>query len=227
MKMYIKLVLFFLIVTLFSNCTTTQMVEYWKNPEIDSLSLSKVLVVGMTPNLEARDKFEKLLENELEARGIDAIPSLDIFEPKFKIEGKTEKELKVIEDVLTANYYDAVIYTKVVGVEERSVFSEKYKDKMYLDVKFKDEYYNHRDILENPNYYEKYKVFNAETSLYCICPTKDRELIWKGYIDIVDPKSIEETVNDYVNLLILALEEQQLINSKVLQEQAIKEPTSF
>lgn len=214
MKSLIKLVLLFLTTVILNSCTTTQLVEYWKNPEVDSLSLSKVLVIGMTPNLEARDKFEKLLEQELESRGIDAIPSLDIFESKFRMEGKTEKELKFIEDVLTANYYDAVIYTKVVGVEDRRVFSEKYKEKKYLDVKFKDEYYNHRDILENPNYYDSYKVYNAETSLYCICPTKDRELIWKGYIDIVDPKSIEETVNDYVNLLVLALEEQQLINKK-------------
>lgn len=214
MKSLIKLVLLFLTTVIINSCTTTKLVEYWKNPEIDSLSLSKVLVIGMTPNVEARDKFEKLLEKELEARGIDAIPSLDILEPNFRMEGKTEKELKIIENVLTANYYDAVIYTKVVGVEDRRVFSEKYKDKKHLDVKFKDEYYNHRDILENPNYYDNYKVYNAETSLYCICPTKDRELIWKGYIDIVDPKSIEETVNDYVNLLVLALEEQQLINKK-------------
>ncbi|WP_299157825.1 hypothetical protein [uncultured Tenacibaculum sp.] len=218
MKTCIKLILPFLIIIVFSSCTRTQMIEYWKNPEVDTLSLSKVLVIGMTPNVEARDKFEELLTNEFEARGIDAVPSLDIFEPKFRIEGKTEKELKVIEDVLTANYYDAVIYTKVVGVENRRVFSEKYKEKKYLDIKFKDEYYNHREILENPNYYEEYKIYNAETSLYCICPTKDRELIWKGYIDIVDPKSIEETVNDYVNLLILALEEQQII-SKIKQKE--------
>ena len=50
--------------------------------------------------------------------------------------------------------------------------------------------------------------------MYCICPTKERELIWKGYIDITDPQSIDETLDDYVKLVILALEEQQLINLK-------------
>ncbi|CAM1361174.1 conserved exported hypothetical protein [Tenacibaculum sediminilitoris] len=215
MKSLIKLILSLSIIVLtFNCCTTTQLVEYWKNPEIDSLSLSKVLIIGMTPNLEARDKFEKSLKKELESRNIAAVPSLDIFEPEFRMEGKTEEELQLIENVLTANFYDAVLYTKVIGVEDRKIFSEKYKEKKYLDVKFKEDYYNHREILEDPNYYEKYKIYKAETSLYCICPTKERELIWKGYIDIVDPKSIEETVNDYVNLLVLALEEQQLINKK-------------
>lgn len=56
--------------------------------------------------------------------------------------------------------------------------------------------------------------------MYCICPTKDRELIWKGYIDITDPQSIDETVDDYVKLIILAIEKQQLINSKNNKENA-------
>ena len=54
--------------------------------------------------------------------------------------------------------------------------------------------------------------------MYCICPTKDRELIWKGYVDIVDPRSIDKTVNDYVDLVIAALEEQALINPILLEE---------
>ena len=63
--------------------------------------------------------------------------------------------------------------------------------------------------------------------MYCICPTKDRELIWKGYIDVMDPQSISETVNDYVRLVIVVMEEQQLINPILLEdnineEEAIK-----
>lgn len=45
-------------------------------------------------------------------------------------------------------------------------------------------------------------------------PTKDRELIWKGYIDITDPYSVAETVNDYVKLVTIVLEEQNLMAPK-------------
>ncbi|PKH49553.1 hypothetical protein CXF68_02090 [Tenacibaculum sp. Bg11-29] len=190
------------------------MVQQWKNPEIDTLTMSKVLIIGMTPNIEVRDQFEKLLKKEFELRGVDAVVSLDIFEPDLTTEKKTKKELKVIENILTANFFDAVLFTKVIGVEDREVFLEKYKEKKYLDVKFKEDYYNHQDILEDSRYYKKYKIYNAESSLYCICPTKDRELIWKGYIDVVNPTSLEETVNDYVNLLILVLEKQSLLEKK-------------
>jgi hypothetical protein len=47
--------------------------------------------------------------------------------------------------------------------------------------------------------------------VYCLCPTKDRTLIWKGYIDIVDPENIDQTVNDYSKLLTLVLENDGII----------------
>ncbi|WP_155995178.1 hypothetical protein [Tenacibaculum ovolyticum] len=214
MSMFIRYILLLISVVIFNNCTTTQLVQQWKNPEIDTLTISKVLIIGMTPNIEVRDQFEKLLKKEFELRGVDAVVSLDIFEPDFTTEKKTKKELKVIENILTANFFDAVLFTKVVGIEDKEVFLEEYKEKKYLDVKFKEDYYNHQDILEDSRYYKKYKIYNAESSLYCICPTKDRELIWKGYIDVVNPTSLKETVNDYVSLLILVLEKQNLLKKQ-------------
>ncbi|WP_237274263.1 hypothetical protein [Tenacibaculum ovolyticum] len=214
MSMFIRYILLLISVVIFNNCTTTQLVQQWKNVEIDTLTISKVLIIGMTPNIEVRDQFEKLLKKEFELRGVDAVVSLDIFEPDFTTEKKTKKELKVIENILTANFFDAVLFTKVVGIEDKEVFLEEYKEKKYLDVKFKEDYYNHQDILEDSRYYKKYKIYNAESSLYCICPTKDRELIWKGYIDVVNPTSLKETVNDYVNLLILVLEKQNLLKKQ-------------
>jgi hypothetical protein len=74
-------------------------------------------------------------------------------------------------------------------------------------------------VFYNPDYYEEFKIYKAETSMYCICPTKDRELIWKGYINITDPRSIEKTVNDYVRLAIVVLEEEQLISPLVIKEE--------
>ncbi|MGK0413969.1 MAG: hypothetical protein ACJA1B_002187 [Polaribacter sp.] len=53
-----------------------------------------------------------------------------------------------------------------------------------------------------------------EKSFYCISQTKDSELIWKGYIDLVNPQPMEETVNDYPNLFVLLLEKEILTNKK-------------
>lgn len=209
---YLKAIFLITVIsTLFYSCSSVQLVEQWKNPNVDSLYISKVLIVGMTPNLEARKKFEELLKKEYTAKGIEAVMSLELFDPTFTTDKKTPEELKVIENILTSNFFDAVLFTKVVGSETKKSYSKTYREKKYLDMRFQEDYYNHQEIFYNPKYYDEYKVYRAETSLYCICPTKDRELVWKGSIDIVDPTSIDKTVNDYVNLLLLVLEEQQLL----------------
>lgn len=199
---------------LFIGCSSVELVENWKNPDIDSFEPHKVLIVGMTPNIEARQQFEKLLKEEYTSRGIEAFKSLDIFEPNFTTEKKSESDLDRIEKILLANGFDTVLFSKVVGVEDKVNFIESYGNIKNTRRRFKDDYYSHQEIYFDPDYYEKYKVYHAETSLYCITPTKGRELIWKGYIDITDPNSTEKTIHDYVKLIMIVLEEQQLINKK-------------
>ena len=62
-----KLVLFigFLI---FASCSSTRFVDSWKNPEINSFTPEKVLVVGITDNLTARKIFEEELKNKFVKR---------------------------------------------------------------------------------------------------------------------------------------------------------------
>jgi hypothetical protein len=209
-----KKFLFLLSALLLMNCSTTELVDVWKNPTVDSLFVSKVLIVGMTSNIDARKQFEEKMKKEFESRGVEAVMSLELFEPTFTIEKKSKEELRTVEKILATSYFDAILFTKIKGVENKTVYTETFKDKEYLDIKFKDDYYANQEIYYNPEYYKKFNIYHAETSFYCICPVKERELIWKGSIDIVDPSSIQETVNDYVNLLVFALEEDNLLNKK-------------
>ena len=104
-------------VLLFTNCTTTQLVAHWKNPEIDIYEPQKVLVIGLTSNAEARLQFEKKLVEELEARGSEAVMSLTMFKTLMQKGKLTEDELLAIENTLIENGFDTIILTKVVGVE--------------------------------------------------------------------------------------------------------------
>lgn len=203
--------LFLLSALLLMNCSTTELVDVWKNPAIDSIAISKVLIVGMTSNIEARKEFEKKLKEEFESRGVEAVMSLELFEPTFTGEKKSKEELRIVEQILATSYFDAILFTKIKGIENKTVYTKTFKNKEYLDIKFKDDYYKNQEIFYNPDYYKKFDIYHAETSLYCICPVKERELMWKGSIDIIDPSSTEETVNDYVNLLIFALEEENVL----------------
>jgi hypothetical protein len=197
-------------------CSTTELIENWKNPDIDSYSPNKVLLVGMTSNLEARQQFEKQLQNEYASRGIESVMSFEFFEPNFVLEQKTDEDLKALENNLLNNGFDTILLTKVIGVEDKIEYKENYDGYDNTYRRFSEDFLKYQDAYYNPDYYKDYTVYHTESSLYCICPTKERELIWKGYIDIMDPSSITESINDYVRLVVLVLEEQKLINPIML-----------
>jgi hypothetical protein len=76
---------------------------------------------------------------------------------------------------------------------------------------FEDDYYTSQNIYVEDERVEKFTVYHAESALYCICPTKDREIIWKGSIDVTEPDSDRKAIKDYINLLVWVLEEQDVL----------------
>ena len=215
MKRIIQIVLSFLLI----GCSSVEIVENWKNPDIEVFETNKVLIVGITSNEKAKRQFEEQLKQEYQARGIDAYTSLEVFQPDFTTKKQSEESISQLESKLIANNFDAILLTKVIGVEDKIAYKNNYGDYDETHRRFKEDFLMYQDIFYNPDYYNEYKVYHTESSLYCLCPTKDRELIWKGYIDITDPQNINETVTDYVKLVTIVLEEQGLLVPESIQEE--------
>ncbi len=202
-----------LVFTLLS-CSSTQLVENWKNPDIVVFDAYKVLIVGMTQNEDARDNFETRLKREFSKRGVDAERSLDLFDVAFTDSKKSEEELTAVEQQLLDKDFDAILFTKIIGSENYRTLRKSIADLDNYYGRFRDDYIRHQEIYYDDDYYDEFKVYQAETSLYCICVGKERSLIWRAAIDITDPVDIRKTVDDYVKLVILAMEEQDLIFRK-------------
>ena len=203
-----------LILVLIISCSSTNLVDRWKNPDIDSYQPSKVLVIGLTSNEDARLQFESLFKKGLELRGSEVVMSITFLDSSAKSDKLTDEALNALENQLLLDDFDTILLTKIVGVEEQITYRENYDGYDETYRRFKEEYLMYQDAHYNPDYYKAYTIYKAETSMYCICPTKDRELIWKGHINITDPQSqsIEKTVDDYIRLVLLALEEERLIS---------------
>ncbi len=214
-----KKLIILILIALVSSCTSTQLTDSWKNPDIETYAPSKVLVVGLTSNIEAKQKFETKLKEEFLMRGTDAYTSFEVFPKSFKTEKLTEHELDSLEQQLSQDGFDTIIFSKVVGSEDKIAYTKNFDVYDETFIKFKEDYLRYQDSFYNPEYYEEYTVYHAETSVFCICPTKERELLWKGSINIVDPQSIDKTVNDYIELMIEALEAEQLLNPIALSKQ--------
>lgn len=204
----ITLLIFSVILT---SCSSARLVDSWKNPDIGIYDPYKVLVVGLTSDEVAKQEFEMALKKELELRGNEVMMGHIILDTTSQTDILTEAELENLESKLTKEGYDTIILTKIIGIENKSRYLLNFKSYEQTYRQFKDDYLMYEESYYNPNNIEKFTIYNAETSIYCICPTKARQLIWKGYINIADPRAIRKTVKDYVKLAVEVLAEEQII----------------
>lgn len=200
------------------SCSSVELIDYWKNPDIETYSPNKVLVVGMTSNLDARQKFETQLKEAFEYRGVEAVMSLEVFKSTFTTEKKNEEDLKLLESNLIIDGFDTILLTKLINIENKIDYKQNYDSFDSTYVKFREDFLKYQDAFYNPDYYEEHTIYHTETALYCICPTSNRELLWKCHIDITDPESVNETINDYVKVLVVAFEELNLIAPSTIQD---------
>lgn len=194
-----------------SGCASTQLVSSWKNPDIVIFSAYKVLIVAMVQDPEARTDFETRMKREFTNRGVEAVRSIDLFDVAFTDASRSEQELSEVEQQLLDKDFDAILFTKVTGSENLQTFRKKIAELDSYYYRFRDDYLSNQRIYFDKDYYEDYTVYHAETSLYCICVGKERELIWKGDIDVTDPTNINKTINEYIKLVVLAMQEQDII----------------
>lgn len=205
------LLLWGLLASILSQCSSAHLVSHWKNPDYIVFDANKVLIVGMTQNEEARMDFESKLKDELAQRNVEAMRSIDLFDVSFTNSAKSEEELNNVEQQLLNKDFDAILFTKITGSKDYKKFRRRIAEIDEVYGKFNEDYLDHQQIYYETDYYDQYTVYHAETSLYCICIDKERELIWRGIIDITDPVNIEDTIDDYIKLVVIALEEQDII----------------
>lgn len=214
-----KLIPFALIILFSFGCSSTQLVSNWKDPDTVLFHAYKVLIVGMTENEEVREDFENKLKEAFEKRNVEAVRSLDLFDVQFTSTKQSEMELSSVEKQLLAKDFDAILFTKIIGSEDKKTLRTNLSNvEGYLNT-FQDDYMRHQGIYYEDDYYETFTVFHAETALYCICVGKKRQIIWRAGIDITDPQNFDKSVDDYIKLIVIAMEEQDLIFHKTNEKE--------
>jgi len=204
-----KLIVLFSLILM--GCSSISLVENWKNPDIVLFNANKVLLVSMAQDENNRERFETKLQKEFTDRNVEAWRSIDIFDLSLTDSRKTEKELNAVEQSLLDKDFDAILLTKITGSENRESFMKSISRWDDHQSRFNDDYLEHQGIYYDDDYYEKFTVYHAETTLYCICEGKERAMIWRGIIEITEPNNIEKAIKDYVQLIIVAMEDQDLV----------------
>ncbi len=195
---------------LLSACGTSSLVQQWKSPETPNFQANKVLVIGMGSDAVLRREFEGKLVEALEKKGVIAVKSVDFFPSSFTNLKQSEAQLNEIENTLMDAGFDAVLFSKVTGQESKVSMVQSYHNFAKSFESFRDYYYNNQQIYQKEQSPE-YRIYNTETSLYCICPGKERELLWRGQIDIVAPTKAQKSIRDYIKTLLSALQENHIL----------------
>jgi hypothetical protein len=207
--MIYKAITFFLFLILLS-CSSSKFVKQWKNPDYGDYRANKVLVIGITPDRNSRKMYEHTLVNSFAKNGVHAAKSIDFFEKSFTEAKWTQEQLSEIENQLVEAGFDAVLFSLVTGSENKVTAVQSFNE-INKSMGGMDYYYDHQHVFYEEYDRDSYKIYHTESALYCICPGKERELIWKGTIDIVDPLKLERSVSDYIKVLTNALKKQGLL----------------
>lgn len=193
-----------------TGCSSTKLVQEYKNPESINFEANKVLVVGISADKDLRRTYEKKMVDALENEGVIAVKSIDFFEKSFTDNKKSILQLNTIENQLLEAGFDAILFTKITGKESRVTVVNAYRNFSNNYPTFEDYYYGNQHLYFKEQQ-ERYQVYTTETSLYCICPGKERELLWSGEIEVVDANRINRNINSYITVLFKNLEENSIL----------------
>ncbi len=208
-----KKLIYILAIIALSSCSSIRTVDSWRSREYADFKPKKVLIVGITENLTARKIFEEQLKEKLKLSAVDAEESHELFTLKFSSEKQTEENIQKEIDKITTNDFDAILISAVKGVDEKVMYNTNYYNNYYYRIHpFRHYYYMHQDVYFDGGYYNKYKIYHVETSLYKLNANKDKSLIWVTSNKIIEPSSINTTVNDFVTVIIKSLKKERIIS---------------
>ncbi|MEM9077061.1 MAG: hypothetical protein AAGC43_08475 [Bacteroidota bacterium] len=206
-----KYITIILIAVFFLGCASPKLVSSWKSPDADSYQVYRVLVVGMTQDEEVRTAFETRLRDALRNKGFEAERSMELFDKEFTASEKTEADLDEVEQSLLTKGFDAVLLTKIIGSENRETFRQRMGNIDNLYNQFSNDYLNNQSVYYDSDYYETFKIYTAETSLYCICLDRERALIWRGNINVAEPVKLERTIDSYIKVIEDAMQKEAVL----------------
>ncbi len=208
----VETIIALILISMVLSCSSSRLTTNWKNPDYKTFKPKKILVVGVTPNYDARKAYEFQLITELNEREIKALQSAVVFEKSFVDSKQTEKDLENQVEKLLSNGYDTVLVSLVKGIDKNESYATDSPKTDYHLRKFIVYYLAYQDAYFKQDYYNKYKVYNIETSIYELKKDSDNTLVWRATFDLIDPENNSKAIGSHIKKLIKVLEKNSIIS---------------
>jgi len=184
-------------------CAPVKTLNVWKD-ERYSQPLHKVLVIAVTKQDYIRNQFENVLSNQLNARGIEAIPSYKVLpQPGAKLDRDTvvaKIQEMGIENVLVARPISKKEITNHTPGGAFFAPTAVYNDGWYT-------YYT--GLLVYPERAYDTDYFTVSTNLFRLGNQKP---VWSYLAQVKVTDSRQAAVNKFVPLIVQELDKSKLLN---------------
>ena len=196
---------------MYSCAAPTEITGTWKSPQATAKTFNKVVVAAMTDNVQARQTIENQLQQQLEARGIQATKSIDLFPPNRMRDAESPADMMLNQ--MTGEGYDGILTVAVVDQETDTRYVPTAG--AYAPVSrfgyyntFRGYYGYWSPTLYNPGYYTKEKIYFLETNLY---DTSNENLVWSAQSKSYDPASLQSFADNFAKITVKQMAQENII----------------
>jgi hypothetical protein len=189
-------IFFFLfgILLILSGCSSTSLVGSWIDPEVKSIEGKSIAIFCLTPRLDIRDKVETQMSDLFQAKGVNAMRSMDFITP-----GKMEKE--VIELILKQNNITGVIIVSLLDKEKETYYVPG--STTYAPAYYGRPYYGYYGSVYtnvyDPGYYQTTTSYFIECNAYRV---SDGRLAYSAQSKAVDPSSVDKFAYEFAKVIV-------------------------
>jgi len=198
-----------LIVTcVLSACASTTLVDTWRNPNLATQRVHKVLVVRITNHDGNRSVYEDVIAAELQKHGVDAVPG------HLLISDDKKQNMQTLEEAVHKAQADSVLTVQTVNVEKHTTVQPGYPS-VYPGYWYPSVFsawdlrgYYGASMYYDPTMISTYNVASLQTNLF---DAKGGKLIWAATLETSEPEKTVSVSKELAEKVVRALAKEGLI----------------
>jgi hypothetical protein len=177
-----------------SACSSVSLTASWLDPEVKSIEGKSLAIFCLTPRLDIRDKVETAMSDAFQAKGVNAMRSMDFITP-----GKMDKE--VIAMILQKNNITGVIIVSLLDSQKETYYVPG--STAYYPAAYGRPYYGYYGAtyanVYDPGYYQTTTSYFIECNAYRL---SDERLAYSAQSKTVDPSNLDKFAYDFSRAIV-------------------------
>ncbi len=203
------------VAVLAGGCTSSQLVNMWKDPEHPQKPIEKVYVIGLKKDEARRRLIEDAFVAELTRVELTAIPSYRDFATSLP-------DTQQVTDIVKRDGFDGVLVVIPQGVETRETYVPGYVSTYptayyggygYGPYGYWGGYYQPAyATVYQPGYIERDDIVRIRIDVWSI--DKNGMMVWTGTTESINPASTEQLRKEVIQLVVPELRRMKVIETK-------------